>query len=165
MYHKAKFGCKQISSSVTMVETVIIWLYKSSLWLWSWRQQISVLNHSQVPHNPLLQQVWLNSQVAWKIFGQTGIGSVNIWCDLDREQSNLPFSEDTLAHDDTTVGSKRISSSEDTIKTSGVHEPSLWPWPWSQQTNLFRQVRRFEIPPFFKHFCCRNVFLSCWNVN
>ena len=34
---KLSFGCKRIISSEVIIETVVSWLYKPSLWPWPWR--------------------------------------------------------------------------------------------------------------------------------
>ena len=37
LYYQNMFGCKQTSSLEDIVEIVIFWLYKPSLWRWQWQ--------------------------------------------------------------------------------------------------------------------------------
>ena len=60
MCHPTKFGCKKISSSIDMSETVIcIWSFEPSPWPWTWRQQIYFLAGTRVHDGASPYQVWL----------------------------------------------------------------------------------------------------------
>ena len=51
-------------------------------------------------------------------------------------------------------GCKRISSSEEIVWQKVIfwlNEPSLWPWPWRQQTILFALVQQFKRYHSHKH--------------
>ena len=67
---------------------------------------------------------------------------LNLHCDLDLENNNLLFTQHTPAYDD--VLSHYIWLQKDQqFRRHGrnshiwLNEPSLWPWTWRQQTNLF----------------------------
>ena len=69
----------------------------------------------------------------------TNIDILTLCCDLGLECSNTMFHK-TLwlikIYHQTNFGCQRISSSEDIVERVRFwsDEPSLWPWPWRQQT-------------------------------
>ena len=64
-----KFGYKGLSCSEDIIRTNINWYFESLLWPWPWKQQSNLLISS----------------------GQTAIDILNLYCDLDLENSNPIF--------------------------------------------------------------------------
>ena len=62
IYHQIEFGCKTLNGLELIkdiVETIIFWLYKPTLWPWPWRQNLSFL-HDILAHGGAPQyHVWL----------------------------------------------------------------------------------------------------------
>ena len=101
MYHQTKFGCQEINSSNNMVERVIFWLYKPSLWPWHWAQWA---NFSAWHFGlwccitiPGLATKW--SVVQQISSGQTFTNNLNRRCDLHLEGSNPIFAQNIPAYD------------------------------------------------------------------
>ena len=101
LYYQIKLGCKQTSSFEDIVEIVIFWLYKPSLWPWHRRHWTnvsawhfgswcSITIPSSVTKWPAVQKI-SSRQIFTNIF--------NLPCDFDLECSNPIFTQDTPAYD------------------------------------------------------------------
>ena len=100
-YHPTKSSWQKVSSSEVVVVRVTVWLYKSSLWPWPWRQQTFFSAwHSgsfcciTIP-NLVTKYFMVQKISSWQTF--TDI--FNLCCDLDLEHSNPIFPQDTLVYD------------------------------------------------------------------
>ena len=68
IYTQIEFGCKRLTGlelTKDIVETVIFWLYKPTLWPWPWRQNPIFLHHIPAHGGAPQYQVWLQ-KVAYK---------------------------------------------------------------------------------------------------
>ena len=99
-YHPTKSSWQKVSSSEVVVVRVTVWLYKSSLWPWPWRQQTFFSAwHSgsfcciTIP-NLVTKYFMVQKISSWQTF--TDI--FNLCCDLDLEHSNPIFPQDTLVY-------------------------------------------------------------------
>ena len=113
-YHPIKFGCKNISSSADMVETVIFVLSEPSLWPWTWRQQTNLL-------------AWHFGKFGYRRFSSWGdisqfIGILNLFCNLylDHNTATQSFHKTIhfmMVYHQTKFSCKRISSADNILKS------------------------------------------------
>ena len=66
---------------------------------------------------------------------------MSLHCDLNREYSNLIFSQDSLAHNDASPYHPWLQNVQQFRRyhpnKHWIFDHFLWPWPWTQQSNLF----------------------------
>ena len=122
-HHPIKCRCKNISSSVDVVE-ILIFDNKPSLWPWAWRQQTNLLAwHSGPWYITIPSSVTKRSAVEGILSRWTFTGILNIFCDLDLDYNRaIQFFHKTIqlmmvCHQNK-FSCKRISSSEDILESN-----------------------------------------------
>ena len=143
MCHPIKFGCKKISSSVDMLETVIF-NHMSPHCDLELEDSKSILHDTQVHDGASPYQVWLLKVQQLRRYWDEHL--LEIWtflvaltlttkehCSLFTRQSSLWLGaiKPNLVSKGPAV-QKRYQKA-----ILCLHYPSLWPWPWRQQTNIF----------------------------
>ena len=84
LYYQTKFGCKRTSGLEDIVEIVLFWLYKPSLWPWHWTQWTNFSAwHSGLWHCITIPGLVTKCPVVQKISRQTFTNILNLRCDLD----------------------------------------------------------------------------------
>ena len=101
LYYQTKFGCKPTSSLEDATEIVMFWWYKPSQWPWHWTQWKTFSTwHSGLWCCKNIPGLVTKCSVVQRLLsGQTFTNILNFRCDLDLEDSNLIFEQDTLAYD------------------------------------------------------------------
>ena len=144
-HHHTKFGYKRFSSWGGVIKMNIHWNFEPFLWLWPLTQwSIPVFlqanpAYDDVPSN----QVQLQKEKQFRSYiRKSYFCYVILHCDLDLEDIKSIFSKDTwlmMMHHHTKFGGKRFSSSKYIVWTNiqWHFEVLLWPWPWTQQSNIF----------------------------
>ena len=101
MYYQTKFGRNLTSSLEDTTETVIFWLYKPLLWPWHWTQWTNFPAwHSGLWCCITIPGLVTKCFVVQKLSSrQTFTDIMYLCCDLDLENSNPIFSQNTLAYD------------------------------------------------------------------
>ena len=147
MCHPTKFGCKKISSSIDVSETVIyliIWALIVTLNLKT--ANLIFLHDTRVHDGESPYQVWLQKLQRLRKYR---------WVEHSLEFLILPVTLTTTEQSNLLTGQSILWC---TIKPSLVakgsavqimywkvifwlYNPSQWPWPWRQQTNIF--LRQF----------------------
>ena len=146
LYYQTKFDCEKTSSLEDIVEIVIFWLYKPSLWPWHLRQwtNFSAWHSGSSPYQAItIPSLVTKCSAIQKVSSrQTFTDILNLCFDLGFEHSNPFFFHGTLhlmiLHYQTKFGIKQTSSLEDRVDIVifWLCKPSLWPWHWRQRTNF-----------------------------
>ena len=141
MYHPIKFGCKKISSSVDMAETVIfayIWTFTVTLTM---KIQTNLLARHSGPWWCITIPSWLQTVKQMRRFHPdehllefwTFPVTLTLTTTL---QSNLFTRQWCAIKPSTDAKGSAVQKVYQKVKFWSNYS-SLWPWPWSQQTNLF----------------------------
>ena len=123
--------------SAQMVETVnlVIWAITMNLNLKTAKQSSCIILWLMMMHHP--------TKFGYKRFSSWGdIIQMNIQWDFEPfwpwpQQSYSIFSKDNPAYDD--VPSNQLKLQKGDRLSLFWYVPTLWPWPWRQQTNIFLQ--------------------------
>ena len=123
------------------------WLYDHSLWpwTWTWRQQTNLLAWHFGPWCFITIPSLVTQDSAAERY-HSDEHSLKFWTFsvtltlTTTDQSNFftrQFSSRLSAIKPNYCSWKRISTSDDILESHlWWHDPSLWPWPWRQQTNI-----------------------------
>ena len=113
---------------------------------------------------PVVYDAPLYSMFGCKLFRTSGDMEVIILsphCDLDLEDGNPTFHmtfQVMLMHHHTKFHEERLSGSEDIRRNIPQgFEPSLWPWPWRQQSKIVNNIPAHDDAPLF-HIWLQKVF-------
>ena len=135
--------CTTIPSLVATVlelqEVYIFWGYVSTLWPWCWRgTQTFHMTIKPTWQISLRKVKWFRryrpDNIPWGFKP-----SLWPWSWGQPSQNSHTTPQLVVMHHYTTFGCKRFRSSGDMEETVilGGFEPTLWPWPWRQELNLF----------------------------